>query len=106
MAFTSRKSEIFPYPFDRAFNAVCAICKEFDWNIRESDLKSGHITAMVFTSTLSWGEEVSIDLNRVGEKETSVCVKSKSSGSIFSPIKNRMNIKKLFEELERSLKSA
>jgi len=103
VSFTSERSETFPYPLKKVFDTVYDICEKFGWGIRESVPRAGHITAMVFMSTLSWGEEVSIDLNKVGDKKTNVHVTSKSSGSIFSPIKNRMNIRKLFKELERSL---
>lgn len=103
MSFKKEKFASFPHSFKKVFDAAQTACKRLDWRIEKSDERKERIQAIVGVSTLSWGEKVSINMNKINDRSSGVHVTSKSYGSILSMLKNPINISKFLKELEKVL---
>ena len=106
LGYKIESTHYLPYPSDVVFGAVPIVCKKMGWKVVEVNMLSGWIKANTKISALSVGEAVFIKISRIDEKNTSVCVSSKSRygvSSIMSAIKNRLNAFNLIEELKKYL---
>ena len=66
----------FPYGYDEVFEAVVEAISEVDFNLKSQDKTIGRITASTGMSLFSWGENLTIVVERDGSNNTVVAIDS------------------------------
>ena len=95
----------FPFPYEQVFDNILTVLAQEGFSVKESDKIIGRVVASTGMSMFSYGENISISLDRIDESTTSVNIVSglKVSFNIGSNFKNQKNIDKLFMSLSKSL---
>lgn len=95
--------KIFNYNYDILFDKCKEVLKELDIRIDSIDKKEGLIEASTASSILSWGEEISIKFQQVGNKQIKILVKSVSSAQLIDWGKNSKNEESILNKLLHKL---
>jgi len=73
---SQRTQQKFPFPYDYVFNAVVASIPNIGFSLKSQDRIIGRITASTSMSLFSWGENVTITVEKVDEGNTLVAIES------------------------------
>ncbi len=108
MQFKKEEESVLPYKRSVIIEALPAICEKFNWKIETFDKRLGIIISRAGTSALSWGERITIKVKTEGRGKTKIHILSESlqvpgMATFFSLLKDRMNIKNVFKELQKTL---
>ena len=77
MGFASESTEhVFEYPFEQVFEAAVASVEDLGWRVTASDVMIGRIDASTRWSPFSYGENVGLSLERVGNGRTRLAISS------------------------------
>ena len=94
---------LIPHPYEQAFNLVrTSIEDSIQGKLIASNTNTGVITAKTRMSWLSWGEKITISLEKDTDSTTNVWIQSKPfiRTTIVDYGKNKDNINKLVESLQ------
>lgn len=80
-----------------------SVIKQLDWELVSSNQEEGEIKARTGVSLRSWGEEISIFVNRESTGESTISVLSKASSQILDWGKSEDNERIFHERLKRIL---
>ena len=100
------KSAQFPYPFDHVFDAVTVALQRVKWKVKSSDRTLGYFRAKVGVNFWTWGEDLSINLDRVSSNATLVRVQGKAPYQLFDWGRTGRDIDKFMMQLERVLRES
>jgi len=110
MSFKKEESSILPYSRASIMSAMPAVCEKMKWKIETLDKNLGYVRSRARESALSWGEIITINVKEY-KKNSRIHIRSESfvppyGGTIFSIIKNRLNIRNFFKELNKALEGS
>jgi len=110
MSFKKEESSLLPYSRAAIMEAMPAVCEKMKWKIETLDKNLGIVRSRARESALSWGEIITINVKEY-KKNSRVYVRSESfitpyGGTVFSIIKNRLNIRNFFKELNKALEGS
>jgi hypothetical protein len=97
----------FPYSYDSVFDGLLKILPAVEMKVKTADKVIGRITASAGMSLLSWGENVSIVVERDGDLSTIVGIDSslKMGTNIAGAHRHQKNFDKIIFELSRHLQT-
>jgi len=93
--------------FNKNFHDVFAACKtairKCGFSIESFDENKGYIYASSPPSIFSWGEEITVEVNRISTTTTEVRVESRPKAQLFDWGKSRENERMIMESLKNML---
>ena len=66
----------FPFPYDNVFDGVVAAIPGIGFSLKSQDRLIGRVTASTSASLFSWGENVTIIIEKIDERSTMVGIES------------------------------
>jgi hypothetical protein len=72
----STTSQQLPFPYDRVFDSLVAVLPALGFSLKTKDRLIGRLTASAGMSVLSYGESVSVQVQRSGDDATTIVVQS------------------------------
>jgi hypothetical protein len=101
----SETKQFFPYAYDRVFDGLAAILGPAGFPIKSQDRVIGRITASAGMSGFSWGENVTIQIERRGEAVTDLLIQSnlKVGFNVTATGKNAQNAERIIGALSNYL---
>lgn len=106
MAWGSDNSNlVYVQPIDAVFDAVLKAAGDMKYTVSASDRLYHTVTLQVPVSLFSWGEKMTVNLYTIADGRTSVIVTSKSNlgTEIAAASKNKKNIEKLIQAMQKYL---
>ena len=83
------------------YKACLNALKRLAITIEYTDKNEGLIKGFTKASMLSWGENITIRLNRIDDHQTEIDIKSNVSSQLFSWGKDSMNENNIITEIEK-----
>ncbi len=87
-------------PYEVVFKNCEKVLKTLKINISKSNMASGIINGVTESSIWSWGEDVELQITKINETRTRVCVESSANAQLWSwgkDSENERNILKLLK---------
>lgn len=106
MAWGSDNSNlVYVQPIDAVFEAVLKAANDIKYKVTASDKVYHTIALQVPISFFTWGEKMTVNLYTIADGRTSVIVTSKSNlgTEIAAASKNKKNIEKLIQAMQKYL---
>jgi hypothetical protein len=77
MSFASQATQQkFPFPYKGVFNGLVQVLGQLNMSVKESDAVIGRITASTGMSLFSWGENLTLVVERMDEASSLVGIES------------------------------
>ncbi len=108
MSFASQGTQQkFPFPFDAVFDGVVAVMPTIGFSLKSRDPVIGRITASTGMSLFSWGENLTIVVEKVDDGSTLVAIESalKVGINVAGAHRHAKNFNKLIEALSSYLQT-
>jgi len=98
----------FPFDYDSVFDGIIAVMPQLGFGLKSQDRVIGRITAGTGMSLLSYGENVTIVVERIDDNKTMVAIESalKVGTNLFGSHRHAKNFNRLIEALSSHLQSA
>ena len=90
--------------YDVVFKKCELALEHLGVDIEYSDKTKGCIQASVSGSLLSWGEDIEVTVQAIGQKETKVIISSEAKAQMISWGRNDTNERRFIEHLDISLR--
>jgi hypothetical protein len=106
MSFASQSTQQkLPFAYDEVFADLTAALAELRVHVEEADRSVGRITASTDRSLLSWGENITVTVERLGEKSSRVSITSslKVSLNVGGADRHQRNFNDIIAALSRRL---
>ncbi len=108
MSFASEGTQQkLPFPYDDVFDAVVAVIPTIGFKLKSQDRVIGRITASTGMSLFSWGENLTIVVEKVEDRSTLVAIGSalKVSINVTGRHRHAKNFNRLIEALSSHLQN-
>lgn len=109
MSFTSENTaQNFPFSYDEVYDGLVKVLRQQKFKIKNEDRVIGRVTASAGMSLFSWGENLSLSIQRVDEGNTILSIDSslKFGGNFTGGHRHRANFDKIIMALSKQLQSA
>ena len=95
----------FPYGYDQVFDSVIAMIPQIEFSLKSQDRTIGRVTASTGMSLFSWGENLTIVVEKVDSTTTSVGIESalKLGINVGGAHRHSKNFNKLIEAISEHL---
>ena len=95
----------FPFNHDQVFDGLVRVIPQTGLSLKSEDKVIGRITASAGMSLFSWGENLTIIIEKVDEKSTLVAIESslKLGANITGAHRHQKNFEKIIEALSAHL---
>lgn len=103
---TSSNNFVCKTSYNKTFEAVKKALEDCKFSIRKADKKTGEIKASAGISFWSWGETLNISVSKVNKNKTKVSISSGVKAQLIDWGKNKKNIDKFFDALDRRMKKS
>lgn len=107
MSLVDRLDKVhYPFPYESIYNAtIAAINSTGRMKIISADPNTGYITARAAVSMWSWGENITIQLNRIDDSNTNLEISSQPRMrlTLVDYGKNRRNINVILSQISAHL---
>ena len=96
-----------PFPYDDVFDGVVAVIPTIGFKLKSQDRLIGRVTASTRISPFSWGENLTIVVEKVNDSSTLVVIESalKVGLNVAGAHRHAMNFNKLIEALSLHLQN-
>lgn len=97
----------FPFPYDSVFDAVVAVIPQIGFSLKSQDKVIGRVTATTGMSLFSYGENLTIIIEKVDENSTMVAIESalKVGFNLTGGHQHAKNFNKLVEAISAHLQN-
>ena len=98
----------FPFPYDAVFDAVVASVDDVGFSLKSEDRVIGRVVASTGMSLFSWGENVTVVVEKVSDASTLVAIDSslKVGVNLAGNHRHTANFEKLIAATSKRLQSA
>jgi hypothetical protein len=106
MSFASQNTQQkFPFPYDDVFDGIIAVIPAIGLKLKSQDRVLGRITASAGVSVFSWGENLTIIIEKVDDKNTTVAIESslKVGLNVAGAHRHAKNFNRIIEALSSHL---
>lgn len=104
MSITSQVTQQkFPFSYDAVFNGLLEVIPQTGMNLKASDKVIGRINASTGMSLISWGENLTILIEKIDEKSTLVGIESALKLGFSGAHRHQKNFDKIISALSRHL---
>ncbi len=104
---TAETKQTFPFAYEQVFDGLIAILEPAGFAIRSQDRVIGRVLATTAMSGFSWGENVTIQVQRMSDKATDVLIQSnlKVGFNLTATSKNAQNAERIIGALSNFLQT-
>lgn len=97
----------FPFRYEEVFDGLIKILPALNMNIKSQDTVIGRITVVSTASAFSWGEHITLILEKVSDTSTSLRIESslRFGGSLAGSHKHQNNFDYIISTLSQHLSS-
>jgi hypothetical protein len=97
----------FPFPYDDVFDGIVSVLPRIRFKLKSKDKVIGRISASTGASAFSWGENITIVVEKLGERDTLVSIASnlKVGMNVAGSHRHAKNFDKLIQALSSYLQS-
>jgi hypothetical protein len=97
----------FPFPYDDVFDGVVAAIPDIGFSMKSHDRLIGRVTASTGMSLFSWGENVTIIIEKIDERSTLVGIESalKVGMNVAGVHRHAKNFDRLIESVSSCLRT-
>ena len=109
MSFASTGTQQkFPFPYDAVFDGIISVIPQAGFKLKSQDKVIGRITASVGASLFSWGENLTIVIEKTGDNTTTVGIESslKVGVNLTGASRHAKNFDKLISGLSTHLQES
>ena len=109
MSFASQGTQQkLPFSYDVVFDGVVAVMPTIGFSLKSQDRVIGRITASTGMSLFSWGENLTIVVEKIDDKSTLVAIESalKVGINVAGAHRHAKNFNKLIEALSSHLQNS
>ena len=106
MSFASQATQQkFPFPYDAVFDGLVKVIPQTGMRIKSHDKVIGRITASAGMSLFSWGENLTIVIERIDEVSALVSIEStlKFGANIAGAHRHQKNFERIVSALSQHL---
>jgi hypothetical protein len=108
MSLTSQQcTQAFPYNYDQVYDGVLKVLETNDFKVKDKDKRIGRIIASSGMSLFSWGENLSLCVEKVSDQETRLGIDSslKVGINVGGAHRHHKNFTKIVMGLSRYLQN-
>ncbi len=108
MSFASQATQQkFPFPYEDVFNGLTQVLPAIGMNVKETDKVIGRINASTGMSMFSWGENLSLIVDKIDESSCVVGIESdlKMGMNLAGAHRHHKNFNKIISALSKHLQA-
>lgn len=97
----------FPFSYDAVFDGLIMVLPRLEMSIKNQDKLIGRITASAFMSLMSWGENLTIIVEKIDEQSTTIEIESslKMGINLSGAHRHQKNFEEIIMHLSKYLQN-
>ena len=108
MSFSNQSTQLkFPYQYDQVFDGIIAIIPRIGFKLKSHDKVIGRIIASTGKSLFSWGENITLVVEKIDDNNTMVSIESalKVGINVAGAHRHTKNFNKIIQALSSYLQN-